>query len=41
MTYPELETERLRLRMWRESDLDDDAARIGEWDVLVYGIDRP
>lgn len=41
MSWDELETDRLKLRMWRESDFDEYAAMSADPDVLVYGIDRP
>ena len=36
MSYDELETERLKLRMWRESDLDDYAALTADPLVMRY-----
>jgi RimJ/RimL family protein N-acetyltransferase len=36
MTIPELETERLYLRAWRESDLDAFAAILGDPDVAQF-----
>jgi RimJ/RimL family protein N-acetyltransferase len=36
MTYQELETERLKLRMWRESDLDDYAEMSADPAVMRY-----
>ena len=36
MSYDELETERLKLRMWRESDLDDYAELTADPLVMRY-----
>ena len=36
MTYNELETDRLKLRMWRESDLDDYAEMSADPAVMQY-----
>ena len=36
MSYDELETDRLKLRMWRESDLDDYAALSADPQVMRY-----
>ena len=36
MKYDELETDRLKLRMWRESDLDDYAALSADPQVMRY-----
>ncbi len=36
MKYDELETDRLKLRMWRESDLDDYAALSADPEVMRY-----